>query len=94
MFRLNSSAKMNTVKEIIVIKPGSVVIYPAEFRIIKMIAAGFSDKEIRKELGISQRTINTHITNVFRKMGVNCRAGMVIVMLQIGALGTWDLMNN
>lgn len=45
-----------------------------EKEIIYMILQGKSNKEIEKELFISQNTVKNHIYNIFQKTGVNSRA--------------------
>ena len=45
--------------------------------IMELVAAGFSDKEIAKQLGISHRTVRTHLEKYFRKHGQNRRTAAV-----------------
>jgi len=45
-----------------------------EKEIIYMILQGKSNKEIERELFISQNTVKNHIYNIFQKVGVNSRA--------------------
>lgn len=46
-------------------------------QIMELVAAGFSDKEIGKQLGISHRTVRTHLEKYFRKHGQNRRTAAV-----------------
>lgn len=48
-----------------------------EIEIIKYIAEGFSSAEIGEKLFISPRTVETHRTNIMKKIEVNNVAGMV-----------------
>lgn len=48
-----------------------------EMEILKLIAEGFTNKEIGEQLFISHRTVDTHRTNMMRKIGVNNLAGLI-----------------
>jgi len=48
-----------------------------EIEILKLVAQGMSNKEIADKLFISHRTVDTHRTNLMRKIEVNNVAGMV-----------------
>jgi DNA-binding NarL/FixJ family response regulator len=49
-----------------------------EIEIIRMIAEGFSNKEIADKLCLSTHTVNTHRKNIMNKLGVNNTAGIVL----------------
>ena len=44
-----------------------------ELEIVRLVAARKSNKEIGRALNISPRTVSTHLTNVFTKLGVGSR---------------------
>ncbi|GAW92833.1 response regulator [Calderihabitans maritimus] len=44
-----------------------------EVEILKLIAQGFSNREIGEKLFISEKTVKNHITNIFRKIKVEDR---------------------
>jgi DNA-binding CsgD family transcriptional regulator len=44
-----------------------------EAEIARMVAARKSNKEIGRALGISARTVSTHLSNIFRKVGASSR---------------------
>lgn len=48
-----------------------------EIEILRLIVDGFSNKEIGEQLYISHRTVDTHRTNMMKKLGVNNIAGLV-----------------
>ena len=48
-----------------------------ETEIITLIANGYSTKEIGEHLFISHRTVDTHRTNIMRKLEINNIAGLV-----------------
>ncbi|MCH2233110.1 MAG: response regulator transcription factor [Crocinitomicaceae bacterium] len=48
-----------------------------EIEILKAIAEGHTNKEIGEELHISHRTVDTHRTNLMKKLEVNNVAGLI-----------------
>jgi DNA-binding NarL/FixJ family response regulator len=55
-----------------------------EIEIIQLVATGLSNKEIADRLFISPRTVDTHRTNLMRKLEVNNVAGLVRYAIQNG----------
>ena len=55
-----------------------------ELEILKLIADGFSNKEIGEQLFISHRTVDTHRTNLMKKLDVNNIAGLVSFAIKNG----------
>ena len=49
-----------------------------EIEIVKLIAGGFTNKEIADKLFLSNHTIITHRKNIMSKIGVNNTAGIVV----------------
>lgn len=52
-------------------KPSLKDLTPAEFRILKLIAANKSSKEIAEELYVSVRTVENHRTNICQKLDIH-----------------------
>lgn len=48
-----------------------------EIEIIRLVAQGLSNKEIGEKLFISHRTVDTHRTNLMKKLSVNNVAGLI-----------------
>lgn len=55
-----------------------------EIEIVKLIVAGFSNKEIADKLHISPRTVDTHRANIMRKLDVGNVAGLVRYAIRQG----------
>lgn len=55
-----------------------------ELEILCLIAEGFSNSAIGDKLFISHRTVDTHRTNLMKKLGVNNIAGLVKFAIQNG----------
>ncbi|ULK98522.1 response regulator transcription factor [Bradyrhizobium sp. I71] len=56
---------------------------PRQLAVLGLLAAGKANKEIARELAISDLTVKVHITTIFRKLGVTTRT-QAIVALQRG----------
>ena len=55
-----------------------------EIEILRYIAEGFSNKEIGDKLFISHRTVDTHRTNLMKKLNVNNIAGLIRFAIRQG----------
>lgn len=58
---------------------------PREAEVAQAVAAGRSNKEVARELGVTERTVKAHLGAVFEKLGVRDRLQLA---LRIGAAGT------
>jgi DNA-binding NarL/FixJ family response regulator len=47
---------------------------PRELQVLRLVAAGKSNREIASALVISERTVDRHVSNIFTKLGVSSRA--------------------
>lgn len=65
-------------------KTGFDELQSRELDVIKLTAKGMSSKDIADELFISERTVQTHLINIFRKLGVNTRTQAVLHALRKG----------
>ena len=64
---------------------------PRELEVLKQVARGISNREIASSLAISERTVQTHLVNIFRKLGVGSRTEAVLHALKEGWLTLDDL---
>lgn len=55
-----------------------------ELEILKLVAEGYSNKEIGERLFISHRTVDTHRTNLMKKMDVHNVAGLIRIAIKSG----------
>jgi len=62
-----------------------------EIEVLRYAARGISNKEIAKEIGISERTVQTHFANIFKKLGVDNRIAAVLCALKMGWFTPDDL---
>lgn len=59
---------------------------PIELRVLKLGASGLSNKDIGDKLCISERTVQSHFTCIFHKLGVGSRVEAAIKALKEGWL--------
>lgn len=59
-------------------RPGSSPLSPRELAVLRLLARGLSNKDIALALGISLRTVEGHLGNVFAKLGVTSRTEAVL----------------
>jgi DNA-binding NarL/FixJ family response regulator len=55
-----------------------------EMEVLRLVAQGNKNKEVGATLRISERTVKTHLTNIFQKLGVRDRVGLVMYALRNG----------
>jgi DNA-binding CsgD family transcriptional regulator len=48
---------------------------PRELEVLRLVAAGQTNKAIAAQLFISERTVERHVSNIFLKLGVSSRSG-------------------
>jgi DNA-binding NarL/FixJ family response regulator len=53
--------------------PARVELTPREHEVLALIIAGSSNKQIARRLGISEKTVKGHLTNIFQRIGVTDR---------------------
>jgi len=57
---------------------------PREMEVIALIVAGYTNKDMARELRISENTAKHHLTNIFDKLGVSNRLELVLYAVDNG----------
>jgi DNA-binding NarL/FixJ family response regulator len=57
---------------------------PRESDIVRLIAAGLSNREISDRLSLSDKTVKNHISHIFAKLNVTARTQVVIYAMRSG----------
>jgi RNA polymerase sigma factor (sigma-70 family) len=60
---------------------------PREREVLAEVAEGRANKEIAARLGISEKTVKSHVTRVLEKLGVQSRTQAALVAVRSGAAG-------
>lgn len=53
--------------------PESVELTPTELKVVNLVAQGMANREIAKKLNVSQRTIESHVSNMLNKTSLHNR---------------------
>lgn len=59
---------------------------PRELAVLRLVAAGQSNRQIAESLGITERTVKFHVTAIFNKLGADNRAQAVALAGRRGLL--------
>lgn len=54
-----------------------------EYEVFSLLILNKTTKDIAYELGISEKTVRNHISNVIQKLAVNGRANAVVELLKL-----------
>jgi DNA-binding CsgD family transcriptional regulator len=57
-----------------------------ELDVLRLVAQGLTDAEVAERLFISYRTVTTHLTSIFNKLGVNSRVSATRIAVERGLL--------
>jgi two-component system NarL family response regulator len=66
-----------------IVNPG---LTPRELEVLRLMAAGHSNREIARSLFVTESTIKGHVNNIFGKLGVRHRTHAVTLALQRGII--------
>ena len=59
-----------------------------EMDVLRLLSLGLANKEIGAELGIAEKTVKTHVSNVFTKLNVRSRTQAALYAVQSGIAPT------
>lgn len=65
----------------------SLGLTPREVEVLGLLAAGRSNKEIARALGVSPNTVKTHLARLFAKLGATSRTGAAARAHELGIIG-------
>jgi DNA-binding NarL/FixJ family response regulator len=57
---------------------------PIEFDVLRYVAKGLSNFEVGNVMEIQRRTVRTHLSHIYKKMGVNSHVDAVVLALKAG----------
>ena len=57
-----------------------------EKEVFILLVQNYSTLQIARELGISEKTVRNHISNVIQKLGVNDRSQAIVELLRLNEL--------
>lgn len=51
-----------------------------QLRILVLVGLGFTNEEIGAAIGITSRTVQTHLTNIYSRLGVKSRVEALVTL--------------
>jgi len=57
-----------------------------ELEVLNLLAGGYANKQISRELGISEHTVKFHVSSIYTKLDVSNRAEAVRIGIQLGLI--------
>lgn len=55
---------------------------PREVEVAKMVCDGLDNEQIGKKLRIAYNTVRAHLGNIFRKVGIKGKAGIILEFIE------------
>jgi DNA-binding NarL/FixJ family response regulator len=76
--------ELETLREVADRGPGGESLTPREKEVLRLLSEGLSARQMARRLELSERTINTHVANVYRKLAVSNRVQAVRQAIRLG----------
>jgi DNA-binding NarL/FixJ family response regulator len=64
---------------------------PREVEVLRAVSSGSTNKQIARELGISQHTVKFHLESLMRKLDASSRAEAVYKSIQLKLLESYSI---
>ncbi|MGL5003478.1 MAG: response regulator transcription factor, partial [Casimicrobium sp.] len=64
--------------------PPPLNLTPRQMQVLALLVKGLCNKSICRQLSLSENTVKSHITAIFRSLGVNSRTSVVIAISERG----------
>ncbi|WP_243060639.1 response regulator transcription factor [Nocardioides sp. SR21] len=62
--------------------PGASTVTDREVEVLELLSRGLGNKEMARELFVSEATVKSHLSHIYTKLGVDTRAGAVAVAIE------------
>jgi DNA-binding NarL/FixJ family response regulator len=57
-----------------------------ELEILKLMASGLANKQVARQLGLSEKTVRNHIANIYEKLGIHDRSQALLYAVRKGLI--------
>ena len=65
---------------------GSARLTPRELQVLGLVASGASNRQIARQLFISEKTVGVHVSNILAKLGARSRTAAAAAAHRLGVL--------
>jgi DNA-binding NarL/FixJ family response regulator len=62
--------------------PGALTVTEREVEVLELLSRGLGNKEMARELFVSEATVKSHLSHIYTKLGVDTRAGAVAAAIE------------
>ncbi|WP_028660081.1 response regulator [Nocardioides insulae] len=62
--------------------PGATPITEREVQVLQLLSRGLGNKDMARELFVSEATVKSHLSHIYTKLGVDTRAGAVAAAIE------------
>jgi DNA-binding NarL/FixJ family response regulator len=66
--------------------PGVEQLTPRELEVLRLVARGFSNQELARELVVSEHTVKTHVARILSKLDLRDRVQVVVAAYESGLI--------
>jgi DNA-binding NarL/FixJ family response regulator len=63
---------------------GNTLITPREEQVVALVAEGLSNRDVARELGLSEHTVKKYLFRIFDKLGISTRVELVLYAVSHG----------
>jgi DNA-binding NarL/FixJ family response regulator len=81
-------ARLGVVQQVVPPKTLPNGLTAREVEVVRLIAAGETNRAIAERLVLSQKTVARHVSNIFTKVGATSRSGVTAFAYDTGLVGT------
>ena len=65
---------------------GNSILTRREVEVLRLVARGWTDRDIAERLYLSRRTVSNHVSNILGKLNVPSRRAAVVTAVRLGVL--------
>lgn len=65
---------------------GNALLTRREVEVLRLVARGWTDRDIAERLYLSRRTVSNHVSNILGKLDVPSRRAAVVTAVRLGML--------
>ena len=68
-------------------RTGAAGLTPRQVEVLRLVSRGLSNREVARRLGVSPRTVDRHVADVYERIGTSSRAAAALFAMEHGLVG-------